>query len=62
MNGRRAMQPHLAHVRYVEQSGLGAGMQMLGDDAGRVLHRHVIAGKADHAGTAGAMQIVEGRP
>ena len=35
----------LAHVRDVEQSGRGARVQMLLQDAGRVLNRHLVAGE-----------------
>jgi hypothetical protein len=49
------MQPDLAHMRHVEQPGLGSGVQVFGDDARRVLHRHLITGKPDHAGAAGVV-------
>ena len=48
-------------MRDVEQARFGARMQMLGDNAGRVLHRHFIAGEADHAGAALAVQVMERR-
>ena len=54
---RRTAQADLPHVRNIEEPGLGAGMEMLGDDAAGVLHRHLIAGEGDHAGTARAVQI-----
>jgi hypothetical protein len=44
-------QAQLAHVRDVEQAGGGAGVVVFGHQAGRVLHRHRIAGKRHHAGT-----------
>src|SRR3712207_7636989 len=40
-----------AHVRDVEESGSGTGLQMLGQDAGGVLHRHLPAGERHHAST-----------
>jgi hypothetical protein len=40
----------LAHVRDVEQAGALARPQMLGQDPGRVLHRHGVAGEGHHAG------------
>ena len=46
--GSAPAQPQLAHMRNIEQPGLGAGVQMLGEDAGRVLHRHLIAGERHH--------------
>src|SRR5690242_15572049 len=39
---------------------MGPRVQVFGDDPGRVLHRHVVAGKTDHAGAPGAVQLVEG--
>ena len=49
----------LAHVGYVEQARLGTDLEMLGDDAARVLHRHVIAGKGNHARAQLQVQLVE---
>ena len=40
-----AGQAELAHVRYVEQAGGGAGVQVLGQYTGRILDRHGIAGE-----------------
>ena len=54
-------QPHLAHVRDVEQAGRGAGLGMLGQDAGRILHRHLVAGEGHEARAELAMQGVERR-
>ncbi len=56
---RSAEEPDLAHMRDIEEAGVGAGMEMLGDDARGVLHRHLIAGKGDHAGAQRAVQIVK---
>ena len=52
-------EPHLAHVRDVEQAGGGAGLGMLGQDAGRILHRHFVAGERHEARAQLAMQIVK---
>ena len=38
----------LAHVGDVEEAGVFAGPGVLGDDAGRVLDRHEVAGKGHH--------------
>ena len=38
----------LAHMRDVEQPRRCARMQMLLDDAGRILHRHVVTGERHH--------------
>jgi hypothetical protein len=54
-----AAQRDLPHMRDIEQPGFGARVQMLGDDAGRVLHRHLVAGERDDAGAARAVQIVK---
>ena len=61
--GRRIRpdQPQLAHVRHVEQAGGVAGMQMLGHQAVRVLHRHGITGKRHHARAEFHMQIIQRR-
>ena len=52
-------EPHLAHVRDVEQAGRGPGLGMFGQDAGRVLHRHLVAGEGHDARAELAMQVVE---
>ena len=54
-------EPHLAHVRDVEQAGRGPGLGMLGQDAGRVLHRHLVAGEGHEARAELAMQVVKRR-
>ena len=54
-----ADEERLAHVRDVEQAGLGAHVIVLGDDAVGILHRHVVAGERHHAGTARDMQRVQ---
>ena len=55
---RGAGQRRLAHVRDVEQRGLRAAVQVLGQHA-LVLHRHGIAGELHHAGAEGAVPGVE---
>ena len=52
-------QPHLAHVRDVEQAGRRPRLRVLGQDAGRVLHRHLVAGEGHEARAELAMQVVE---
>ena len=47
--GAFAPQARLAHMRHVEQPCLGARVVVLGEDARRVLHRHVVSGEGDHA-------------
>ena len=37
-----------AHVRYVEQAAIASGREMLADDAGLVLYRHVPTAKGNH--------------
>ena len=54
-------QRDLSHMRDVEQAGGGAGVQVLLDDAGGILHRHLIAGERHHAGPEPDMQVVERR-
>jgi hypothetical protein len=56
-----AVRPHLAHVRDIEQAGSGAGLCVLGQDAGGVLHRHLVAGERDQAGAQFPVQRVERR-
>ena len=46
---RCARARELAHMRDVEQAGGRAHMQVLLQNAGRVLHRHLIAGERHHA-------------
>ena len=54
-----AGEAQLAHMRDVEQPGLGAGVQMLGHDARGILHRHLVAGERHHAGAQRLVQRVE---
>ena len=56
-----AAQPDLTHMRDIEEAGLGARVQVLGDDAGGVLHRHLVAGERHHFGAARAVQLIQGR-
>jgi CBS-domain-containing membrane protein len=44
-----SFEERLTHMRDVEEAGSGARMQMLSENAGRILHRHVIAGEGNHA-------------
>ena len=50
-----------AHVRYVEQAAIAPGGQVLTDDAGFVLHRHVPAAEGNHLSLMGHVPIVEHR-
>ncbi len=61
--GRRARpaQHEAAHVRDVEEAGARAGGEVLGDDAGGVLDRHVPAAEVHHPGAGGDVLRVEGR-
>ena len=43
-------QAQLAHMGHVKQAGSLAGVVVLCHQTGRVLHRHAVAGKGDHAG------------
>src|SRR6185437_7242348 len=45
----------------IEQRGLSAGMTMLGDNAGRKLHRHIIAGEGREFRAETFMQPVKRR-
>ena len=55
------MQRNLSHVRHVEQTDGIASMQVLLDDAGRVLHRHVVAGEGNHASAEADMHAMQRR-
>ena len=44
-----ALDQRLAHMRDVEQSSKFAGVEMLGEDARRIVDRHVVAGERRHA-------------
>jgi len=52
-------EPHLAHVRDVEQAGGRPRLGVLGQDTGRVLHRHLVAGERHEARAEFAMKIVK---
>jgi hypothetical protein len=56
-----ALQADLPHVRHIEQRGAGARMVVFGDDAGGILHRHLVAGELHELGAQLAVQRVEGR-
>ena len=47
------------HVRNVEQAGAFAGVKMLGLQPGRILDRHVGAGKAAHLRAEFAVQRIQ---
>ncbi len=54
---RAEPQERRPHVRDVEEAGVLARPFVLGDDAGRVLHRHGIAGERHHARAGGAVRV-----
>ena len=54
-------EPHLAHVRDVEQAAGGASVVVLDQDAGRILDRHLVAGEGHQARAQLAMKIVKRR-
>ena len=58
---RVTAQADLAHMRDVEKPSVRAGVQMLGNNAGRVLHRHLMAGERDHPRAARDVQLVQRR-
>ena len=51
----------LAHMRDVEQACRGAGVQVLLEDAGRELHRHLVACERDEARAELRVQRIEWR-
>ena len=55
------LQDHLAHMGHVEEAGGGAGLEMFLQNAGRILHGHVVTGKGHHAGAKRYVQGVERR-
>ncbi len=57
--GVGAHQAQLAHVGHVKQARQGAGVVVLGHQAGGVLHRHRVTGKRHHAGAQRHMQVVQ---
>ena len=54
-------QEGLAHVGDVEKAGLLPRMKVLGQDAGGILDRHLVAGERHHARAAGDMESVQRR-
>ena len=56
-----AGQDRLPHVRDIEQAGLLAGEQMLGDDAAAVIDRQLIASERNHAAAQRQMALMERR-
>ena len=57
---RRALDLDLAHVRDVEDAGVGPHRPVLGDHA-LVLHRHLPAGERDEPPAGLDVLVVEGR-
>ena len=57
----RPFDRRLAHVRDIEKPCGLAGVQMLAEDPGRILDRHVIAREGGHAGAELDVQRVQGR-
>ena len=56
-----ALDQRLTHMRNIEQPGRFAGVEVLGEDAGRILDRHVVAGEGPHARAKLDMQSMERR-
>ena len=54
-------QPHLAHVRDIEQAAGVPRVRMLDQDAGGVLHRHLVAGERHDARTKFTVQFIQWR-
>ena len=54
-------QKRLAHMRDVEQARLAARVVMFGQDSGRILHRHLVAGERHHAGAEREMKRMKRR-
>ena len=54
-------EPHLPHVRDVEQAAGGACLGVLGQDAGRILHRHLVAGERHETRAEFAVKVVKRR-
>ena len=59
--GAVALEQDLAHVGHVEQAGGGTGVLVFGEDAGGVLHGHVVAPEGNHLGAEFDVQGVQGR-
>ncbi len=58
---RFCAQAQLSHMRNIEQPGLGSGVQMFGQDSGRILHGHVVPGELHHLGAKLHMECVKRR-
>ena len=56
------LEPRLAHVRDVEQAGGSARCGVFPDDAGGILHRHVVAGERHHARACGDVKRMQRCP
>jgi hypothetical protein len=50
---------NLPHVRYVEETCRGPGMEMFPQNPGGVLNWHVIAGEMDHTSTIRQMKSMQ---
>ncbi len=50
--------PHLPHVRHIEQPGLFPGMQVLLEHARGKLHRHGVPGKTHQFATQLPVQVI----
>ena len=61
-DGCGAREPDLAHMRDIEEAGLGAGMLMFGDNPRRVVDRHLVAGETHHAGAQPLVKRMERGP
>ena len=59
VEGVRAAQPELAHVRHIKNAHRAAHRAVL-VEVGRIANRHVVASKRHHFGTQLAVRIVEG--
>ena len=55
----RSLKSQLAHVRDIKQASGSAGMQVLGHQSSRVLHRHAVASKWHHARAKFYMQVMQ---
>ena len=60
-DGAGAAEHEAAHVRDVEETASAPRREVLRDDAGGVLHRHLPAAEVDHLRAGGDVLVVEGR-
>ena len=61
LGGAVAGEPQLAHVRDVEEAGGGPRVGVLRHDAGRIAHRHGVAGEGHQRGAEGTVLDEERR-